>query len=182
MTARVFSVALALSLGGSYAAAQTPTQTFTPAGDTSTANAIALMRTDLRAQKAQVLGKALALSDADAKVFWPLQRQFEVETAKLWDERIKIIQDYSAQYNTLTDAGAVALAERMFKWEEKRAKLNRDQFEIFAKQLPGKVATHFFQLDGFLNKVIEVQIASAMPEVRQIKLAPAATPPAAPKQ
>jgi hypothetical protein len=169
MIARVFGVALALSLGTSLAAAQTP-------ADTSLANAMNLFRTDLRAQKAGLIGKALALSDAEAQVFWPLHRQFETETAKLWDERIKLIQDYVARHDTLSDKGAVEIAERIFKWEEKRIKFTRDQFDIFAKQLPGKVVAHFFQLDGYLNRVIEVQIASAMPEVRQIKPAPATTP------
>ena len=167
MIARVSGVALALSLAGSIAAAQAPTTT--PPKDTSLAKALALFRTDLRAQKAQLLSKGLALSEAEAKVFWPLHKQFEQETAKLWDERIKMIQDYAAAYDSLTDAGAVALAERVFKWEEQRLKLNRDQFAIFAKQLPGKTVTHFFQLDGYINRVIELQIAGVMPEVRQMK-------------
>ncbi len=167
MIVRVSGVALVLSLAGSLAAAQAPTTT--PPKDTSLAHALALFRTDLRAQKATLLGKALALPEAEAKVFWPLHKQFEAETAKLWDERIKIIQDFAAAGDTLSDAGAVALAERNFKWEEQRVKLNREQFAIFAKQLPGKTVAHFFQLDGYLNRVIELQIASALPEVRQIK-------------
>ena len=167
MNARALSLTLALSLSATAASAQAAA-TAAPK-DTSLATALALFRTDLRAQKATLLGKALALPEAEAKVFWPLHRQFEQETAKLWDERIKIIQDYAAAYDTLSDAGAVVLAERMFKWEEQRLKLNRDQFAIFSKQLPGKTVTHFFQLDGYINRVIELQIAGVMPEVRQIK-------------
>src|SRR5262245_19591461 len=114
MIARVLGAALALSLFSSIGAAQAP------AGDTTLANAIALFRTDIRTQKATVIGKALALTDAEDKIFWPLHKEFEAETAKLWDERIKMVQDYAAQYDKLTDAQAVDLAERVFKWEEKR--------------------------------------------------------------
>lgn len=177
MFVRILGVALALSVSGSLGAAQTPPPAQTPPAaqpapvtptDSGIVNALALFRSDLRTQKSQVLAKALALPEAEAKIFWPLHRQYEVEMSKLWDERVTIIRDYATQHATLTDAGAIAIAERVFAWEEKRLKLNRDQLAIFSKQLPGKTVVHFFQLDGYLNRVIEVQLASAMPEVRQV--------------
>ena len=41
------------------------------AQDSSLANAIELMRSDVRANKTQIIGRALALPDSQAKVFWP---------------------------------------------------------------------------------------------------------------
>ena len=160
MNARVLGLALVLSLGTTVASAQV---------DSSFAAVIALSRTDVRAQKTELLRKALALPEAEANAFWRLYRIFEADTKKLWDERIKIISDYAAAHDTLSNAGASALVQRMFAWEEKRLKLNRDFFVILSKELPGKTVAHFFQLDGFLNRAIEMQIASTLPEVRQIK-------------
>ena len=77
-----------------------------PAQDTSVANAIALLRSDVRANKAELIGRALALPDSQAQVFWPMYREYEAETAKLWDQRVQLIKDYIAAYDSLSDAKA----------------------------------------------------------------------------
>jgi hypothetical protein len=35
-----------------------------------------------------------------------------------------------------------------------------------SKKLPGKTVAHFFQLDGFLNRVVELKVIAALPEIR----------------
>ncbi len=160
MSARILGLALALLLGATVASAQV---------DSSIAAQIQLSRSDVRAQKKEMLRKALVLPDAESKVFWRLYQIVEADTKKLWDERLKIIQDYVATHDTLSNAAAGALVQRMFAWDEKRLKLNRDHFVMLSKELPGKTVAHFFQLDGFLNRAIEMQLASALPEVRNIK-------------
>jgi len=136
------------------------------AQDSSLANAIELMRSDVRANKTQIIGRALALPDSQAKVFWPLYRQFELEAAKLTDDRVKGIRDYVAAYNTLTDHQANDLIERVMDLDERRVKLNRDQYREFVKHLPAKTVAHFFQLNNFLNRVIELEVTAALPEVK----------------
>jgi hypothetical protein len=135
--------------------------------DTSLENAIALVRTDVRANKATLIGRALALPDSESQVFWPLYREFEAETAKLWDERLKLVRDYVAAYDTLSDARAREFVQRAFDIDERRVKLNRSTYKAMSKKLPGKTVAHFFQLDGFLNRVIELKVVSALPEIRR---------------
>lgn len=134
--------------------------------DTSVANAIALIRTNVRANKAELIGRAMALPDSEAAVFWPLYREYEAKTAKLWDERVELIRDYAAVYDTLSDAKARQLVERAFDIDERRVKLNRETYKDFAKRLPGKTVARFFQLDGFLNRVIELKVVSALPGIK----------------
>jgi len=137
-----------------------------PAQDTSVANAIALLRSDVRANKAELIGRALALPDSQAQVFWPMYREYEAETAKLWDQRVQLIKDYIAAYDSLTDAKARELMKRAFDIDEQRVKLNKSTFNKFAKKLPAKTVAHFFQLDGFLNRVLELKVVAALPEIR----------------
>jgi hypothetical protein len=137
------------------------------APDTSLENAIALVRTDVRANKAAIIGRALALPDSESQVFWPLYREFEAATAELWDERIKLVRDYAAVYDTLSDAKAREFVQRAFDIDEQRVKLNRSTYKAMSKKLPGKTVAHFFQVDGFLNRVIELKVVSALPEVRR---------------
>ncbi len=136
------------------------------AQDTSLANAVALLRTNVRERKAEIIGRAMALPDSEAAVFWPLYREYEAKTAKLWDERVELIRDYAAVYDTLSDAKARKLVERALAIDERRVKLNRETYKHFAKRLPGKTVAHFFQLDGFLNRVIELRVLAALPGIK----------------
>jgi hypothetical protein len=131
--------------------------------DTSTAAAIELLRSDVRAKKVEIVTRAIPLTDAQAKVFWPLYRQYDLAYSKLLDERVVIIRDFAASYDSMTDAKAVALSERVFDLDERRLKLRRDQFAVFAKQLPGKTVARFFQVDAYINRAIDLKISDELP-------------------
>ena len=137
-----------------------------PPKDTSVANAIALLRTNVRADKATIIGHALALSDSQANIFWPMYREYEAQAAKLNDERVQLIHDYVSAYDNLTDAQAKSLVQRALDLDNRRGKLARDEFNRFTKKLPAKTVAHFFQLEGFLNRVIELQVLAALPEIQ----------------
>lgn len=141
-------------------------QAQTAVPDTSLENALALVRTDVRANKAAIIGKALALPDSQAQVFWPLYREFEAETAKLWDDRLQLVRDYATAYDSLSDEKAREFVQRAFAIDERRVKLNRETYKKFSKKLPGKTVAHFFQLDGFLNRVVELKVIAALPEIK----------------
>lgn len=162
MPSRYRCLVLPLVLGGLLAA---PLRGQNPA-DTSVANAIQLLRSDVRADKATIIGRALALSDSQSAVFWPLYREYEAETAKLNDERVQLIRDYIAAYDTLTDKHAHSLMERALDLDQRRAKLAKNQYGKFSKKLPAKTVAHFFQLNNFLNRVVELQVLAALPEIR----------------
>ncbi len=55
--------------------------------------------------------------------------------------------------------------KRAFDIDEQRVKLNKSTFNKFAKKLPAKTVAHFFQLDGFLNRVLELKVVAALPEI-----------------
>jgi len=137
-----------------------------PSKDTSVANAIALLRTNVRADKATIIGHALALPDSQANIFWPMYREYEAQAAKLNDERVQLIHDYISAYDNLTDAQAKSLVQRSLELDERRGKLARDEFNRFTKKLPAKTVAHFFQLEGFLNRVIELKVLAALPEIQ----------------
>jgi hypothetical protein len=132
----------------------------------SLTNAIELMRSNVRANKADLIGRALALPDSQAAIFWPMYREYEAEFGKLADDRVALIKEYLVAYDTLSNAKAKNLMLRMYDLDERRVKLSRDTFNRFSKKLPAKTVAHFLQIDGFLNRVIDLQIAAALPEVK----------------
>jgi hypothetical protein len=162
MTVRIAGVVALLSIATAGAVSLSAQGT----AQDSITQAIELMRSDVRANKADLIGRALALPDSQAAVFWPMYREYEAEFAKLADDRVALIKEYLVVYDTLSNAKAKDLMTRMYDLEARRVKLSRDTFNRFSKKLPAKTVAHFLQIDGFLNRVIDLQIAAALPEVK----------------
>ena len=162
MTARIAGLVALLSLATAGAASLGAQGT----AQDSLTNAIELMRSNVRANKADLIGRSLALPDSQAAVFWPMYREYEAEFGKLADDRVALIKEYLAAYDSLSNAQAKDLMLRMYDLEARRVKLSRDTFNRFSKKLPAKTVAHFLQIDGFLNRVIDLQIAAALPEVK----------------
>ena len=73
---------------------------------------IALLRADIQTKKTDILQQNLTLSDEQAKKFWPLQRSYENDLAKLGDNRFEVIQEYAKNWHDLSDQTAKDLGKR----------------------------------------------------------------------
>jgi hypothetical protein len=67
---------------------------------------IALLRSDVRQQKAEVMGEVIQLSADDAAKFWPIYSAYDTELNKLSDQRVANIQEYAPTYSQMTDEKA----------------------------------------------------------------------------
>ena len=81
---------------------------------------VELLRSDLRAQKVAIITEVMQFTEAEDAKFWPVYREYEAELAKINDDRIALIKEYAANYDTLTDATADRLAQRALDLEARR--------------------------------------------------------------
>jgi hypothetical protein len=152
---------LAALLMASGAIAQTAT-TDQPGTDTD----IALLRSDVQAQKTDIIGKTMQLNDADAKAFWPLYREYTNKQQALGDERVSVIKDYGAEYDTLTDSQADGLMDRMLKFDKSRNELRAQYYPKFKKAIGAKQAAKFIQVDNRLTLLVDLQLVNAIPIIQ----------------
>ena len=124
---------------------------------------VELLRKDIRAEKTAVLTATMEFTDAESEMFWPIYREYEHEAAKLGDLRIEIIRDYANSYESMTDEIAMDLVERSLKVREKGLALDKKYWKKLSKQLSPILAARFFQVNGQINDLIDLQIASEMP-------------------
>src|ERR1700738_3207327 len=84
---------------------QTGEQTSTsPNSDAQNMQAyIELLRSDVRQDKAEIMGSVMQLSAADAAKFWPIYSEYDAELNKLNDLRVENIQEYARTYEQMTD-------------------------------------------------------------------------------
>lgn len=128
---------------------------------------LALLRKDLRSGKKQLVAANLTLTDAEATKFWPIYDKYTNEQAKLYDERVAVIKDYAANFDTLTNANAAGLNQRSISIDQRLVALRAKYMPIVAKVLRGKKSALFFQLDKRIGLLIDLQLAVEIPLVLQ---------------
>ena len=126
---------------------------------------IELVRKDVRAQKADIIGKTMNFDAAQAAAFWPVYKAYEAERQALGNERLGVIQDLAEHFESLNDAKAKGLLDRSIAIEEKRVALEKRYAGEFLKVLPAKTVARFFQVESRLNNLINLELSSQIPLV-----------------
>jgi len=127
---------------------------------------VALLRQDLRSGKKQAIAASLQLTEAEATKFWPVYDQYAAELTKLGDQRYALIKEYANGFGTLTDKESLSLIKRSLSLDEQVAQLHSKYVPIVNQVLPGTKTATFFQLDRYINALIDVQVAGGIPAVQ----------------
>lgn len=124
------------------------------------------MRSDLQVKKTQIIEQTLALTDDEAKTFWPLQRSYENDLSILGDQQFSVIRDYAKNWNNLSDATAKDLGKRLLAYHRKRVDLQTKHFDRISKEMSPMMAAKFFQIELQLEDMIDLEIASSLPLIQ----------------
>ena len=165
MVRRTMVVLILLVVSGLSPRAQSPAVT----EQTKSLNLAAyaeLLRSDVRKEKVAILTEVLGLTEAEDKAFWPIYREYDLEMARLGDERIALIAEYAANYSTLTDAVAEKLAGKALDLEARRQALKAKYFDRLKAAMSPRTALRFLQIEQQLLLLIDLQISAALPIVK----------------
>ena len=138
--------------------------------DAKTANTdayIALLRRDIRQEKAEIMGAMMALSAQDSAKFWPIYSEYDEKLTKLNDMRIANMKEYVSKYNEMTDEDADQLVQKAMEYQKQRAELLAKTYDKVKQTLGGVTAARFAQVEHQLLLLIDLQIDSSLPIVGQ---------------
>ena len=113
------------------------------------ADNMAILREKLRADKKLVVAEALAMTEAEAKGFWPVYDAYQNEQSTLNDRITSLVKDYAASYQTMTDAKAKQLLDGMIAIERDRVALMQSYLPKVRAVLPEleAPATNRFEIE-----------------------------------
>ena len=124
-----------------------------------------LLRQDLATKKVALITEVMQFTDEESEVFWPLYREFDFEGSKIGDETLKLIKDYAANFENITDEKAVELMNKNFDLKKKGLELKRDYMKKFSKVIAPARAVKVMQVMNQIDMIIDLQIASQLPLV-----------------
>jgi hypothetical protein len=122
-----------------------------------------LLRSDVRAEKVAIITEVMGFTEAEDAAFWPIYREYDLEMAKLGDERVALIAEYAKNYANVTDELADRLASKALELESRRQELKGQVYQKVKKALSPLTAARFLQVEHQLLLLIDLQIASALP-------------------
>jgi len=115
------------------------------------------------AQRKAVVSQNMYLTDAQAKIFWPLYDAYEGRMDKIEDRHIREIKNYVASYKSLTNADADQKLDEVMAIQQARLKIQQEYVPKFRAVLPGVVVTRFFQIDNKMRAMVQCNIAQMVP-------------------
>src|SRR5260370_25210042 len=111
---------------------------------------VALLRTDIKTERKDIINAIMQFNDSDATKFWPVFQEYDAELTTIGDGRMKLIVDYARNYENLTNEQADALMRKAFELEAQRAILKKKYFDKMKTQLSDKQAANIL--------LVEIQI------------------------
>jgi type IV pilus biogenesis protein CpaD/CtpE len=163
MKMRLIVLALALTAAKGVCSQEKRVQAQAQSKTLNTQAYVQLLRADLKSQKEAIIKEAMQLNQQQGAAFWPIYEQYSAEQTKLGDEKLAIVQDYAANFLTMTNEKADELAQRVMQLDEKRMALREKYYAILKKALPAVLAVRFFQVENQIQLLLDLQIASNLP-------------------
>lgn len=119
----------------------------------------------LQTEKKAIVAEAMAFTDAESKVFWPLYNEYNEKMYTSNSKLFQLVKDYAENFGTanMTNEKAVEIWTNVMKVEAELAKLEKSYFKKFQGILSGKKAARYMQLESKIKALIDAEMALEIP-------------------
>ena len=126
--------------------------------------AIQMLRQDVGKDRRAIVKANMLLTNSEAERFWPLYDQYRAEIHKVGDRRLKVITDYAANRDSMSEEEANRLAREWLDAEKQRVDIKEDYLKKFQKEgLSARTTARFFQIDQKLDAAVDAALAARIP-------------------
>jgi hypothetical protein len=133
---------------------------------TDLAPAIKMLRTEVGQDRRDIVAAAMLLTPSEGQTFWPLYDQYRAEEHKLGDRKVRLITDFIANRDTMSEEQAEKLMKEAFAIEKARIATKEDYVSKMSKVLSARTVARFFQIDNKLDVVVDAALAARIPLIQ----------------
>jgi hypothetical protein len=124
---------------------------------------IAAVRSVAQSDRKTIVDHAMLLTPQESTAFWPVYNKYREEVTRVNDQLVKVVTDYAAERDTLTDAQANKLITDYLAFEQNLLDLRKKYLKQFTAVIPMTKAARFYQIENKLDALQRVGIASEIP-------------------
>ena len=103
------------------------------------------------------------LNKRDSARFWPIYDEYVAEMNKVGDRRVKLITDYAASRDSMSQDEAMRLLKEALDVEKQRIEVKEDFIKKFNKELSARTTARFYHIESKLDAIGDVMRASKIP-------------------
>jgi Spy/CpxP family protein refolding chaperone len=127
------------------------------------APAIAELRQEAGRDRRNIVRANMLLTETESARFWPLYDEYRVERQKIGDRRVRLITDFLAQQNSMSEDEARALANEDFAIGKDTSELKAKWYAKMTKVLSDRTVARFFHIDEKLDAAADLALAANIP-------------------
>ena len=117
----------------------------------------------LTSEWTNLIGGVLDLTDEEAKVFWPLYKEYGEQKGELWNRRIDVIKIFLGAYEDMSPEMSRILLDQSFNIDKQMLELKMKYAEKFDDILPPNKVTRLFQAENKLSTTMQMEIVKDVP-------------------
>jgi len=124
---------------------------------------IAELRQEAGQDRRNIVRANMLLTETESARFWPLYDEYRTERQKIGDRRVRLITDFLAQQNSMSEDEARALANEDFAIGKDTSELKAKWYKKMTKVLSERTIARFFHIDEKLDAAADIALAANIP-------------------
>ena len=122
----------------------------------------------VKADKKLLVANNMALTESEAKGFWPVYEEYQKDLTAINQRIIKMIESYAADYRakSLTDEKAKKLVEEMVAIEQAESGMKAAYVPKLGKVLPQMKVARYLQIENKIRALVKYELAGGVPLVQ----------------
>jgi len=133
------------------------------------ADTMQLVLEKIRADKKLLVAENLQLTEGEAKVFWPVYGKYQDELFLLRGRTAKLITEYAAAYDQMSNATAKKLLDEYMTIEALGLKLRQAYLPKFRGVLPEVKVVRYYQIENKIQAALAYELGAKIPLVMPAK-------------
>jgi hypothetical protein len=125
--------------------------------------AIQMLRQEVGKDRRDIVKANMLLTNSEAARFWPIYDKYRADINKVGDRRVKLITDYAANRNSMSEDEGNRLLKEALDIEKERVSTKEDYVKKFQKELSARTTARFFQIDNKLDAAVDAALAARIP-------------------
>ena len=125
--------------------------------------AIQMLRQEVGKDRRAIVKANMLLTESEAARFWPLYDEYRGEMVKQGDRRVKLITDYAANRDSMSEDEANRILRERLDIEKEKIDIREKYAKKFQKELSARTTARFFQIDQKLDAAVDAALAARIP-------------------
>ncbi len=127
------------------------------------APAIAELRQETGQDRREIVKANMLLTKSEGTIFWPLYDQYRAERNKLGDRKVRLITDFAAGIDAMSQDEAERLTKDFLAIEKQKIAIKESYVAKMSKVLSARTVARFFQIDQKLDATVDLALAARIP-------------------